>query len=486
MVRVKNFIRSGRQWLALVAVMAAVCLSNQLLIPPSAAATGKLEPVAAPDFNLLRYDEDYSYLHDPGKRAGLLGSFKYIPLNADGDIFLSLGGEIRERYEYSSNPVWGQDPQDQHGVFLQRYLLHADLHFTEHFRFFGQLKSALASGREGGPSPVDEDQMTVQQAFLDLNGAPWSGTRLALRSGRQEVRFGSGRIVDVREGPNLRRKFDGIRSFFECERWRVDGIAARPVGDEQGIFDDDTNDSQALWGVYAVRKHTLFAKGGIDLYYLGFENDNAVYNQGAGKETRHSIGTRLWGKKINGWDYNCEFLYQWGRFGNGDIMAWTAASEAGFTWHNAPLGPRVALNANIASGDRDPSDPDLQTFNPLYPRGNYFSELGLLGPRNFFNVHPFLTINPLANVSITTDVNFYWRQRLEDGVYSPNGQLLRSSEGSDARFVGSAVSLTTDWRINKYMTATAIHSHFFPGQFIRETGPADSIDFVELTLQLLF
>jgi len=449
-------------------------------------AAEKVEPVAPPDFSLLRYDEDYTYLRDAGKRTGLLDSFNYIPLNAEGDIFLSLGGEVRERYEYTSNPVWGQDPQDRYGVFLQRYLLHADLHLTEHFRLFGQVKSALASGRGGGPSPVDEDQLTVQQAFLDLNAVPWSGTGLTLRPGRQEVRFGSGRIVDVREGPNLRRKFDGVRSFIKGERWRVDAVAVRPVEDKQGILDDATNDSQALWGVYAVKRHTLFTNGGIDLYYLGFQNDDAVYNQGIGKETRHNIGMRLWRKKSKDWDYNYELLYQWGRFGNGDIMAWTAASEVGFTWDHAPLGPRLALNANIASGDRDPSDPDLQTFNPLYPRGNYFSELGLLGPRNFFNIHPFLTINPLASISITTDVNFYWRQSLKDGVYSPNGQLLRSSEGSDARFVGSAVSLTTDWRINRYVTATAIYSHFFPGRFIRETGPADSIDFVELTLQLLF
>ena len=26
-------------------------------------------------------------------------------------------------------------------------------------------------------------------------------------------------------------------------------------------------------------------------------------------------------------------------------------------------------------------DRDLGTFNPLFPRGNYFSELALLGPR---------------------------------------------------------------------------------------------------------
>ena len=472
--------------LALFCVLAASCSFAPFVFLLPVTMAEEDEPVVPPEFKLLRYEEDYTYLRDPGQRADLFDPIKYIPLNAEGDIYLSLGGEIRERYEFTSNPAWGQDPQDEHGVFLQRYLLHADLHLTKHSRFFGQLKSALASGREGGPSPVDEDQLAVQQAFLDLNAALWMGIGSTLRLGRQEMRFGSGRIVDVREGPNVRRRFDAFRSFIEGGRWRVDGIVAQPVEDKRGVFDDDTNDSQALWGVYGVRRDTLFEGGGIDLYYLGFQDDNAAYNQGIGEETRHSIGMRLWGNTGNGWDYNYEFLYQWGAFGNGIIMAWTAASETGYTWYNARLKPRLALNANIASGDRDPSDPNLQTFNPLYPRGNYFSELGLLGPRNFFNVHPFLTINPLSDVFITTDVNFYWRQSLADGVYAPNGQLLRSSNGSDARFVGSAVSLSTGWQINRHLAATAIYSHFFPGKFIRETGPADSIDFIELTLQMYF
>jgi hypothetical protein len=71
-------------------------------------------------------------------------------------------------------------------------------------------------------------------------------------------------------------------------------------------------------------------------------------------------------------------------------------------------------------------------------------------------------------------------------VYLPSGQLLRSSEGIDARFVGSTLSITNEWQENRRLLATAIYSHLFPGEFIQETGPADSIDFMELTIQLLW
>ncbi len=145
------------------------------------------------------------------------------------------------------------------------------------------------------------------------------------------------------------------------------------------------------------------------------------------------------------------------------------------------------MNAKIASGDRDPADPDLESFSALFPRGNYFSEAAVLGPRNFFNLHPFLTVNPSQAWSLTTDVNFFWRLETQDGVYGPSGQLIRPSGGSDERFVGYyAWSVNSGWTLSRHLTLTAIYSHFIPGQFIEDTGPDDSINFVELTAQFKF
>jgi hypothetical protein len=84
-------------------------------------------------------------------------------------------------------------------------------------------------------------------------------------------------------------------------------------------------------------------------------------------------------------------------------------------------------------------------------------------------------------------VDFFWRQSLNDGVYSPNGQLLRASDGSTARYVGTEISFTNEWKVNRHLTLTAIYCHFFPGRFIRETGPpSKQIDFIEITARFLF
>jgi len=397
---------------------------------------------------------------------------------------MSLGGEIRERYEYTHNPGFGAEPQDTDGVWLQRVAVHGDLQWGQHARIFAELHSALEHGRAGGPSPVDENEAELQNAFVELELPPTDGGVL-LRIGRQEMQFGSARLVSVRDGPNVRRTFDGGRIMARSGPWRLDALAVRPRKDRTGAFDDSTDDSKALWGIYATRALEWPAPSGADLYYLGYRNDNAVFDQGSGPETRHTLGARLFGN-YRGWSWNWEAMIQFGRFGGADLRAWTIASETGYTWSNARLRPRLMLSANIASGDRDPQDPDLQTFNPLFPRGNYFSEDSILGPQNFYNAHLFLTVHPSRQLALTADYDFFWRLSRRDGVYGPNGQLVRSGDGSDARFVATAVSLTSEWEIDRNWTLTAIYTHFHPEKFLEETGPSESVDFLELTARFRF
>ena len=433
----------------------------------------------------LRYDDDRACFRDPENREGFLGELKFILLADDEQVSLSLGGEIRQRYAYINNPLFGTELQDESGVWLQRYALHGDLRFGPHVRAFAQLSSALETGGPGGPRPVDENELSFQNAFIDLELPLGSDANLIIRGGRQELQFGSGRLVDVREGPNVRRSFDAARAIFDLARWQVDLFAARPRLSRPGVFDDEADDGEGLWGAYAVGGEGWLPLGELDLYYLGFTDDAGAFVQGTAHERRHSIGARFHGAE-RGWDWNWEAIYQFGSFGDGGISAWTIAGETGFTFEDRPWRWRFALSANIASGDGDPDDTVLGTFNPLFPRGNYFSEAAVLGPRNFFNLHPFVTVRPTEAWSLTAGMNAFWRLNTNDGVYAPAGQLVRGPSGSDERFVGSAFSLTSQYMLAENLAANAVYTHFFPENFVRATGPSEDIDAFELTLQLKF
>ena len=441
-------------------------------------------PSAPPPYRLLRYDEDYSYLRNPANRSDFWDAVKFVPLNPQGDWNLSLGGEARERYEYFHNPSWGQPPNGN-GYFLQRYLLHGDLWMGRHLRLFGQLQSSMEDGRRGGPRPTDEDELDLHQAFLDVKFNMGADGSIVLRSGRQELAYGSQRIISVREGPNVRQSFDGFRAIYSTGEVRIDGFATRPAETNRHIFDDGTDNNRGLWGIYSVFPLPVLPGGNMDLYYVGYYNRHGQFEQGTSRELRHSIGTRLWSTAMP-LDYNIEFIYQWGSFGNGDIRAWTAASDTGYTVESLPMRPRFGLKANIASGDQNPNNPNLQSFNPLFPKGAYFSEDNLIGPVNFIDFNPSVDLHLANNLHLTVNCDFFWRESERDGIYNNAVVLVRSSKNSNARFIGSQPQAQLEWDIDRHATFILIYAHFIAGPFLRETGPAKDVDYITTWLAYKF
>lgn len=429
-------------------------------------------------FEKIRYEEDYSYLRDK-LYLNNYESVKYIKLPISVDSYLSIGGEIRQRYEYTKNPTFGAE-EDYTNVWLQRYTLHTDLHVNKNIRIFTQLLGAYESGRENGPSPVDQNNLEWQNAFIEVKSESESKYQTLVRAGRQELNYGSGRLIDVREGPNVRRTFDGGIARLTTNISRSDVIYARPRISRTGSFDDKTNNNISVWGIYNTLSNVLY--NNFDIYFLGYEDDDATFVLGTDRELRYSIGSRIFGTK-NKLSWNLEGIYQFGSFGDGDIRAWSLASNISKSMDGL-WSPRFTLSTNMASGGS--KNDDLMTFNPLFPRGNYFSEAAILGPRNFVNVHPFISVTPHEKLSLTADINFFWRMASDDGVYSPSGQIIRMPNGISERYVGNAYSLNSAYIFNKYLKFTGIYTHFSPGSFIKDSGNSKAVNFLELTLQVRF
>lgn len=449
-------------------------------------ATGA-DPVAAspPPFLTTRYDEDYRYLADPTRRTSVLDRVKYLPLNSTGSWYGSLGGELRERYEYYDNWNWGLGPQDPNGFWLQRILLSADVHYEESFRVFGQLMSALEEGRIPGPRPTDEDVLDLHQGFAEARHGLGDGGQLTARVGRQEIYFGSQRLVSVREAPNIRLSFDGVRLMYQKENLRLDALATKPVSLQDGVFDNTPNPDSTFWGLYGVTVVPFLPGTSVDFYCLGLERDRAVYEQGVGREVRHSLGLRVWGKR-EAWDYNVEGVYQFGTFANGTIAAWTLASDTGYRWATSPLKPRLFLRADVASGDRSPENPSLNTFNALFPKGAYFSESGLLGPANLIDVHPGVELQLTSRLAFTADWDFFWRQSSGDGLYNNALQLVRPGAGNSVLAVGNQVQALVQWSLYRNLTATAVYAHFFAGDFFTASPPGKDVNFVSVWMTFRF
>jgi hypothetical protein len=437
-------------------------------------------PAPAPDrsYRLLRSDEDWSFLRDNNLRSDFWDPIKYIPLRKTDEYwFATFGGEAREVWEQIGNDNWGQSPI-MNGYLNERYMLYADLHYGPHFRTFVELKSGINSWRAGGPRPIDEKRLDFQVGFLDVGGAtPWGSVHV--RSGRQELEYGSGRLVDVREGPNVRLSFDGFLLLTKVHSWLVDGLAMRPDEDKAGFFDNTPDHTVGFWGAYATRP--MPDKMRLDLYYLGQDRKDGAFERGTAHEVRESIGGRVSrpvASEHPGWDFDDEALWQFGSFGTADIRAWTVATETGYRIPTIPLKPRFSAKADISSGDH-PATNTLGTFNPLYPKGNYFGVLATTGPGpiNFIDFHPHVEASATQDVSLSFDWIFQWRQSLDDGVYAVPGFLIRAADGSRARFVGNRPGTEIRWQANRHMWFQGDYGIFYAGRFLKETQPGRNLNY---------
>jgi hypothetical protein len=446
-------------------------------------ATASAAPVRS--YELLRENEDWSFLKDPLLVQDFWDPVKYISLGSDG-WYLTIGGEAREVAERVGNDNWGKQAYTN-TFFLERYMVHTDWHLGSKFRVFVQLKSGLESFREGGPRPIDEKKLDFEAAFFEI-GAPRGRNWIVLRAGRQELNYGSGRVVSVREGPNVRQSFDGIKIRSEAGTWHIDAFAVRPDLDAPGFFDNTPDHGAAFWGIYATRPWRR--RVSFDTYYLGLDRKQATFERGTAGELRHTAGARLWRPvltKERAWDFDYEGMAQFGTFGSGNIRAWTVASDTGYSLPKLPLRPRFSVKADASSGD-NPRNRTLGTFNPIYPIGNYFGVLADTGPGpvNFIDVHPRLQTSLPHGVSVSTDFVAQWRENLNDGVYAVPGFLLVPAGTSRARFVGYRPGVEARWEIDRHAYFQANYGIFYAGQFLKEASPGRNINYTELWLGYKF
>ena len=369
---------------------------------------------------------------------------------------------------------------------MQRYFAHMDLHLGETFRFFGELASSIEDGRPGGPHSSDEERLYVHQGFFDLGFWHSGKNKIALRAGRQEMEFGSHYLVAARDGRNIRRSFDGFRLTSNLGEWTIDTFAVRPVLDNSGYFDDPPNHAQSFWGVYGTRPFRILPGGNIDLYYLGLNNQSIVIDdKGSGQDQVQNVGSRIWGSK-RGWDYNNEYTFQWGNFRSDDIRAWQAITEVGYRLDSVPLRPRFAVRESAFSGNENPAGHTVGTFNSLYQTGPYFTYAELFGNRDLVAVQPSVEISLSNSLTLASNAAPFWRERTSDGLYSSSGSLLVTGQRSGARYIGTQAAAVLKWKMNRHVTATVEYLHFFDGEFLTQSTPGRSVNYLTELLDFRF
>ncbi len=422
-------------------------------------------------FIILRQLDDFEQFNNPEYET--YNTLKVLSL---GDsVKLGLGGSYRAQWEHFTNQTLGSNDPNDENWYLGRLFLHSDLRIANTWQFFLEVGSSHTASREVF-RPVDRDIWHVNQGFVR-----YRSNALEVVLGRENLNYGSGRILTFREGPNVRQSFDGARINY---RWTTQAkselLFYSTVKNKPGAFDNDfVLGDELVWGLYNwIGAKT--DKNNYELYYLGYDAELERYHNAEGEETRHSLGLRTI-HTLGSLSFNNEFLYQFGSVGEQDISAWTASINGLYQLTNTLS---LGLNGELISGDRDANDNTLNTFNPLYPKGAYFGRVAFFGPYNLMDVHPYIMFQ---HKRLLFEVDFYsfWRFSDEDGIHSLPGQLLANNDSGE-KFIAKQWGLHANYRWNSFLSSDIEVNYIDPGSFLNVSGFNENLFYVLWTTQVNF
>ena len=462
--------------------------------------------VTRPAYQWMRFNEDWSVLRgkDLSRTDDFWDRLKFIPLNGDGSVYLSLGGQIRERGEYYRNFFFGASaPAQSDAYLLSRLRLSADLHVTDYFRAFIEGRSSFATDRDltGGATNAFESKFTLQNAFADVKLPVGDTANVTLRGGRFEMIYGSQRMVSSADFSNVPRTFDGGLGIVRFGGWTVTPFWTIPVVFDTNITNfpfDRSSPHQSLFGIFATNAAEYYPpfplppgppRGpfNLDLYWFGVNNAVASFNGTRGREERHTLGGRTWGKiGQTGLDFEVEGAGQFGSVGRESIAAGMVTAVLGYTLPIQQLAPRVYLGFDYASGDGSPGG-SVNTYNQLFPNTHiYLGYIDYIGRQNIISANGGVSVTPVRDLTVSLQPYLFWRASDRDALYNKAGAILRPGTTTTARYVGAEVDLIANYAFTPHILGYAGYSHFFPGEFIRKTGPHKDSDYVYAAIQYTF
>jgi hypothetical protein len=352
---------------------------------------------------------------------------------------------------------------------LFRARVYGDLWYRDQFRIYVEFIGADSLWQDLAPQPIDVNRADFLNLFMDIKLVDIDGHPAYVRVGRQELLFGSQRLVSPLDWANTRRTFQGVRAFRQGENFDVDLFWAQPVIPNPTRLDsvDNNQNFAGAWSTYRPEKgHTL------DFYYLFLDNTNHVTQQGIVRApfNAHTIGTRFAGDRNNFlWDF--EAALQLGERGAQDIVAGMASTGVGYHFASAPLNPTFWVYYDYASGSRNPGHSTYSTFNQLYPFGHYYlGWIDLVGRQNIndFNLH--LYAYPANWLTCWVQYHHFWLDQKRDALYNAAGNAIRrSATGTAGSDVGDEVDFVLNFHLTKHSDILTGYSRLFGGEFMRLT-----------------
>ncbi|MFM2141824.1 MAG: hypothetical protein RLZZ476_368 [Verrucomicrobiota bacterium] len=331
----------------------------------------------------------------------------------------------------------------------------------------------LQNGAEG------DDAFDLRLASIEL-GNP---QRFSAKLGRQVLGYGDERLVGPLEWLNFSRTFDAAKFHCQAKTWWVDVFTSSVVRLHESEF------NRSDWLGNGDARHQFFSGVYFSSQFLPFQaTDLYAFHLHETNSDFLTLGTRLKGDpaKLGGWDYTVELTGQSGRLNGRPLTAYACHLEGGYNWLHTAWKPRLALEYSAGSGDSDPNDGRVHTFQNLFPTNH--PPYGLMDTFSWQNMHNLvlrLSAQPHAKVKTTLDLHSFWLNTTGDAWYRANGTTqVRAINPNARRHAGCEVDFTVNAKLSQHLDMLLGYSHFFAGAYLADTGASDDANFAYLMLTL--
>lgn len=392
-------------------------------------------------------------------------------LNENLPHWLAFSGEIRLRGEGFTGA--GFKPDDSDGYLLTRVRLNMRIQPTSWMRFFVQGQDAHILGEDEtkiAALPPYQDDFDLRQGYVEFGDVEKS--TFGFRAGRQELAFGSERLLGNANWLNTPRSFDGFRATFRGNGFRVDGFAACMDKIVTGKFNKCVPGSNIYGGYGTLSK--LLPRTSVEPF-LFWRRQSGVKSEAGplGVMNQATIGFHVGMKPAAGIDYDVEMARQAGSVGSDTISAWAGHWLVGYTVTHSHYKPRMFSEFDYASGDHNPTDGTRGTFDQIYPSGHdLYALTDQIGLKNIELIREGFEFKPAAKWKLTAKYGSYWLADSHDALYSSaSTALAKSTAGTAGRWVGQELDFIAAYNYNKRTLFSAGFGHLFAGTFLNNTTP---------------
>ncbi len=331
------------------------------------------------------------------------------------------------RGEGRINPDLGAGAAQDQGAILSRIRLQLRAMWGP-VAVFAQVQDARTFGFEAGTA-ANSANTDLHQGYLQLGGKKgrvdgW------VRAGRQEIVYGTERLIGPLGWMPNARSFDAIRMHGELDkRFYVDGmfailapvrtVTATPADPMDPPLTAKSAGTQLAGLMFGARVHEAFAAELLGLFIREDAKDEALNFD----RKIASVGPHIWGKPVKGLSYDAEGHVQFGRFNGRQHLAWAAAANVQYVYDAGKVKPGVAVGYAIASGDTCTGDPTMgeacnsakstEFFNFFPTNHKFYGLVDLFGWRNMRDLQAGLILGIPKVLTLKPTYHFFQLQNPE-------------------------------------------------------------------------